>query len=120
MTEFWREHPGEKAKLAAQASGMLWNPFERAGESANDDEGLSGAARGWVEPLYMSALYLLALGGAFVAGRRFVVLATILLGYQTFAAMVFAGTPRYRAPWDFVVAILAAAALVHLWERRRR
>lgn len=120
VTGFWREQPGEKARLAGQATVMLWNPFERAGESANDDEGLSGAARGWVEPLYMTALYLLALGGAFLAGRRFTALAVLLLGYQTLAAMVFAGTPRYRAPWDFVLALLAAIAIAHVSERRRR
>jgi len=37
--------------------------------------------------------------------------------------MVFAGTARYRAPWDFLLAILAAFALSRAWERiqeRRR
>ena len=120
VTEFWREHPGEKAKLAAQAAGMLWNPFERAGASAEADEGFSATARRVIEPGYMLGLYVLALGGALVAGRRVAVLAGVLLGYQTLAAMVFAGTPRYRAPWDFLVALLAGIALVRLWERRRR
>ena len=31
-----------------------------------------------------------------------------MLGYNTLAAMVFAGAARYRAPWDFLLAILAA------------
>lgn len=120
VTEFWREQPGEKARLAAQATGMLWNPTERAGESAKNDTGFSAVAREWIEPAFVVALYLLALAGALVAGRRVVVLAVGLLGYQTLAAMVFAGTPRYRAPWDFLLALLAGVALVHLWERRRR
>lgn len=120
VTEFWREQPREKTKLALQATGMLWNPFERAGESAKEDTGFSAAARTWAEPIYMSAVFVLALGGALVAGRRFVLLAAALLGYQTLAAMVFAGTPRYRAPWDFLLALLAGIALVRLWERRRR
>jgi hypothetical protein len=50
------------------------------------------------------------------------VLALILLGYQTVIAMLFAGATRYRVPWDFLVAIMAAAgigALVRWWERRR-
>jgi len=38
--------------------------------------------------------------------------------------MVFAGTARYRAPWDFLLALLAAFALLWVWEwvqqRRRR
>ena len=40
--------------------------------------------------------------------RRFVVLAVGLLAYQTVAAMVFAGATRYRVPWDFLLALLAA------------
>ena len=35
------------------------------------------------------------------------------------AAMVFAGTARYRAPWDFLLALLAAFALAEIWERVR-
>ena len=37
-------------------------------------------------------------------------------------AMVFAGTVRYRVPWDFVLALLAAFALERAWAllRRRR
>ena len=47
----------------------------------------------------------------------------LLVGYNTLVAMAFAGTVRYRAPFDFLLAILAAAALVRAWdwlrERRR-
>lgn len=120
VVDFWADQPGEKAKLAGQAVVMLWNPAERAGDSADVNTGLAGLGRRWIEPAYMTAMLALALGGAFFAGRRFVVLAALLLGYQTLAAMVFAGTPRYRSPWDFLLALLAAVALVHLWERRRR
>ena len=35
-------------------------------------------------------------------------------------AMVFAGTARYRAPWDFLLALLAAFALAEIWQRLRR
>ncbi len=37
--------------------------------------------------------------------RSFVVLTLLLLGYQTFVAMLFAGATRYRVPWDFLIAI---------------
>ena len=49
-------------------------------------------------------------------------LAALLLGFNTLMAMVFAGTVRYRAPWDFVLALLAAFALERAWEllRKRR
>jgi hypothetical protein len=34
--------------------------------------------------------------------------------------MVFAGSVRYRAPWDFLLALLAAFTLARLWEAARR
>lgn len=120
VTEFWREHPGEKGKLVLQATRMLWSPTESAGDDETGRAGISQTARTYVEPVYMTVLYALALGGAFLAGRRFLVLAGLLLAYQTAAAMVFAGTARYRTPWDFLLALLAAVALERLWERRLR
>jgi hypothetical protein len=41
----------------------------------------------------------------------------LLLAYETLAAMVFAGETRYRVPWDFLLAISAAAALVEVASR---
>ena len=60
--------------------------------------------------------------GLFVLPRSFVALTLLLLGYQTAVAMIFAGATRYRVPWDFLVALLAAAgigALVQLVRARR-
>jgi hypothetical protein len=34
-------------------------------------------------------------------------------------AMVFTGTTRYRVPWDFLLALLAAGALSFVGERVR-
>ncbi|MDX6483630.1 MAG: hypothetical protein QOE95_1401, partial [Gaiellaceae bacterium] len=51
--------------------------------------------------------------------RRFAVLAVVVLAYNTLAAMVFVGETRYRTPWDFLIAVLAAATVVALMERRR-
>ena len=65
----------------------------------------------------MIPLYALAVWGLFLAPRRFVVLAAPLLSYNTLLAMVFAGTVRYRAPWDFLLALLAAFALARLGSR---
>ncbi len=115
--EFWREHPGEKARLALQATRMLWSPVPS--ESDESGSGLARAARKTVEPAYVLALYALALVGLFLAPVRFVALALSLLAYNTLAAMVFAGTARYRVPWDFLLALLAAFALVAAWERYR-
>jgi 4-amino-4-deoxy-L-arabinose transferase-like glycosyltransferase len=119
---FWRDHPGEKARLAGQAVGMLWSPFLSVTADDPGQQGVSDLAQRTVEPAFVLALYALALWGAFLAPRRFVALAALLLGFNTAMAMVFAGTVRYRAPWDFVLALLAAFALERIWEllRRRR
>ena len=121
VVDFWREHPGEKALLAVQATRMLWSPVPR--ESDESGSGAARLARRSVEPAFVIALYVLALVGVFVAPPHFVGLAALMLGYNTLAAMVFAGTARYRAPWDFLLALLAAFALAWGWEhvqRRRR
>jgi dolichyl-phosphate-mannose-protein mannosyltransferase len=117
VLEFWREHPGEKAKLSAQAVRMLWTPIPA--ESDDSGSGLAKDARRTVEPAYVVVLYALALGGLFVAPRSFVALVVALLAYNTLAAAVFAGSVRYRAPWDFLLALLAAFALAALWRRAR-
>ena len=59
----------------------------------------------------MIALYVLAVVGLFLLPRSFIALALLLLGYQTFMAMLFAGATRYRVPWDFLLAIMAAAGI---------
>jgi len=120
--DFWRDHPGEKARLAVQAVGMLWSPFLSVTADDAGQQGASDLAQRTVEPAFVLLLYAFALWGAFLAPRRFVALAALLLGLNTLTAMVFAGTVRYRAPWDFVLALLAAFALERAWAllRRRR
>ena len=122
VLDFWRDDSGEKARLAVQAVGMLWSPFLSVEADDPGQQGAADFAQRTVEPAFVLVLYALALWGAFLAPRRFVVLAAILLGYNTLAAMVFAGTVRYRAPWDFLLALLAAFALERAWElvRERR
>jgi 4-amino-4-deoxy-L-arabinose transferase-like glycosyltransferase len=112
--DFWRDHPREKVRLATQATQMLWSPTF----SVDSDErgGIAGLARDVVEPLFMIVVYVAAVAGAFLVPRRFLGLVVILLTYNTLAAMTFAGTVRYRAPFDFLLAILAACALVRAAE----
>jgi 4-amino-4-deoxy-L-arabinose transferase-like glycosyltransferase len=116
----WMEdHPGAKAKLAALSAKLLWQPsvFEtsgRPGAGTSLDVG-----RRVIEPLYMWVVYALAFVGLFVASRAFVALALVLLAYQTGAALVFVGATRYRVAWDFLLAILAAAALQWVAKRVR-
>ena len=115
VLDFWRDEPGEKARLAVQAAGMLWSPFLSVEADDQGQQGAADLAQRTVEPAFVLALYALALWGAFLAPRRFVVLAVLLLGFNTLMAMVFAGTVRYRAPWDFLLALLAAFALERAW-----
>jgi 4-amino-4-deoxy-L-arabinose transferase-like glycosyltransferase len=119
---YWREHPGDKAKLAALSLQLLWQPnvFEtsgRPGEGTNLDVG-----RRLAEPAYMWVLYLLAIAGLFFAPRSFVALALLLLAYQSVCAAVFVGATRYRVAWDFLVVLLATATLKRgaEWLRDRR
>jgi membrane protein implicated in regulation of membrane protease activity len=65
----------------------------------------------------MIPLYCLAVAGLFFVPRTFAVLSVALLAYQTAVAMIFVGVTRYRVPWDFLLAILAAAAAVALARR---
>ena len=117
VVDFWREQPEEKARLALQATRMLWSPVPRESDESGSDA--ARLAREVAEPAFMIALYALALAGFFVAPPHFVGLAAVLLAYNTLAAMAFAGTARYRTPWDFLLALLAAFAVVAAWERLR-
>jgi 4-amino-4-deoxy-L-arabinose transferase-like glycosyltransferase len=117
--KWMRRHPGDKAKLAALSAQLLWQPnvFETSGRPGGGTK--LDLGRRVVEPAYMWVLYALALVGLFVARRRFVALALALLAYNTAVALVFVGATRYRVAWDFLLAILAAAALARLAERVR-
>ena len=119
--DFWREEPEEKARLSAQAVRMLWSPTF----SVDSDDGGRGRVaelgRDVAEPVYMVAVYLLAIVGAFFVPRRFLALVLLLEAYSTLAAMAFAGTVRYRAPFDFLLVLLATVAIVRIleWQRTR-
>jgi 4-amino-4-deoxy-L-arabinose transferase-like glycosyltransferase len=113
---FVRDHPGEKAKLAGQAVRMEWDPRT----TASATESGHGAIRDWAQPLFTSLLYALGLIGAVVGRRRFVALVLAVLAYQTVAAMVFVGATRYRVATDFLIALLAAAAVEWATSRFRR
>jgi hypothetical protein len=115
--EFMREHPGEKARLAAYGAKLLWQPHVPKTEGRPGKGTLLDVGRDWAEPLFMIPVYLLALYGLTLVPRHFASLAVALLAYQTVTAMLFIGETRYRAPWDFLLMVLAAAAAVQLWSR---
>jgi 4-amino-4-deoxy-L-arabinose transferase-like glycosyltransferase len=117
--QFWRDHPGEKAKLAGQAVGMLWNPRAVRTEGRSESGGVVDTLRTWAQPAYTIPLYLLAVAGLFLLPRRLAALAVAMLAYQTVVAMGFAGATRYRVPWDFVLALAASSALWWGFDRRR-
>ena len=114
---FWRTHPGEKLKLIGQATEMLWNPKQTRTDSGPGAS--AGPVRQWIEAVWAIPVYLLALFGLFVVPRRFAALAATFLLYETAAAWVFAGATRYRISFDFVLALLAGAAIERLWSKSR-
>jgi hypothetical protein len=121
----WRyveHHPGGKARLAALSAKLLWQPnvFETSGRPGAGTR--LDLGRRVAEPAYMWAVYVLAAAGLFLAPRAFLWLALALLAYQTVAAFLFVGATRYRIAWDFLVVLLATAALVRAveWVQERR
>jgi 4-amino-4-deoxy-L-arabinose transferase-like glycosyltransferase len=120
--EYVKKHPGDKARLAALSAELLWQPsvFETTGRPGADTR--LDVGRRVIEPAYMIALYVLAAVGLFVSPRPFAALAVLLLAYQTVWAAIFVGATRYRVAWDFLLALLAAAALERAlaWIRQRR
>jgi 4-amino-4-deoxy-L-arabinose transferase-like glycosyltransferase len=115
--QYWEHHPGNKVKLAALSEQLLWQPnvietSGRNGAGTNLDFG-----RRVAEPIYMWVLYALAAVGLFFVPRTFLVLALLLLAYQSVCAAVFVGATRYLIAWDFLVALLAAAAVKRALER---
>jgi 4-amino-4-deoxy-L-arabinose transferase-like glycosyltransferase len=117
--EYWKHHPGGKAKLMALSAKLLWQPavFETSGRNGAGSQ--LDLGRRVIEPAYMWALYVLAAAGLYFAPRAFVALALLLLAYQTAAALAFVGATRYRVAWDFLLALLATALLARIAERVR-
>jgi hypothetical protein len=119
VVSFWVHHPGEKAKLIPLGAQWLWQPSVvetrgRPGEGTSLD-----TLRRYALPAFMIPLYVLGAIGLFYVPRAFAVLTVLLLAYQTFFASMFVGETRYRVPWDFLIALCAGAALVHLFRRVR-
>ena len=118
--DFMREQPAEKAQLAGYGAWLLWSPSVPRTEGRPGRGTLLDLGRDVAEPLFMVPLLALALYGFTLVPRHFAVLALSLLAYQTLTAMLFVGQTRYRVPWDFLLAIPAAAALIALVARFRR
>ncbi len=77
--KFWEHHPGEKVKLAGQATEMLWSP--RAGLEGAQEAGVD-SLRQWAEPLYTVPLFLLAIAGLFCVPAAFRALAIIFVALR--------------------------------------
>jgi hypothetical protein len=114
VLDFWREHPAEKAELAVRGAAMLWDPRVTTTAGAPGAGTRLDIARTWLGGLFFSGLFVLAAIGAARLRGHFTLVAAVLLVYQTLAAMAFVGATRYRAPWDFLLAVAAAAAVLGL------
>lgn len=119
VREFWLHHPGEKARLIPIDLQWEWQPSVVETASSPGARSLVGTLRSTAEPVYVVAMYVLAAVGLFLVGRGLAVLTLLLLAYQSAAAMIFVGVTRYRVPWDFLLDLLAAAALVAIAPRVR-
>jgi 4-amino-4-deoxy-L-arabinose transferase-like glycosyltransferase len=115
--EYWKHHPGNKAKLAALSEQLLWQPNVIETTGRNGAGTSLDIGRRVFEPIYMWGLYALAAVGLFFAPGGFLVLALLLLAYQSACAAVFVGATRYLVAWDFLVALLAGAAVKRALER---
>ena len=120
VTAFWIHHPGAKAKLVPLDLQWLWQPSVVETAASPGAGGWIGRLRSTAEPVYVVPLYVLAAVGLFLVPRALAALALLLLAYQSLVAMIFVGSTRYRVPWDFLLDLLAAAALVALVPRVRR
>jgi 4-amino-4-deoxy-L-arabinose transferase-like glycosyltransferase len=114
------DHPGLEAKKAGLGAVMLWQPQVTETIGRHGKGTLLDTMRSRAQPLYVVPLYLLALLGLACLPRRALVLFGGILVYQTLTAMLFVGETRYRVPWDFLLALAAAAAIVELATRLRR
>jgi 4-amino-4-deoxy-L-arabinose transferase-like glycosyltransferase len=118
VLEYWRDHPEQKAKLAAYSEQLLWQP--NVIETGRTTSGGLDVGRSIAEPAYMIALYALALVGLFLVPRPFAVLVVGIAAYQSLFAAIFVGATRYRIAWDFLLAVLAAATLERAAVKLRR
>jgi len=114
---FWLHHTGEKAKLALLSAQMLWQPSVVETTGRPERGTFIDTLRTSTEPIYMTVLYVLAIVGLFMVPRAFAVLAVLMFAYQTAVAMIFVGVTRYRVPWDFIVCLLASAAVLAILRR---
>jgi hypothetical protein len=99
---------------------MLWDPRV----TRNEENPGAGTWRDTLRDLpagvAFAILFAAAIAGFRYAPRWFSVLVVSLLAYQTLFAMLFVGATRYRAPWDFLLVLLAASAIQPVLGRLRR
>ena len=98
---------------------LLWDPRSHETQGRSGKGTWRDTARRVGEPVYLVPIYLLAVAGLYFAPFGFTALATLLLAYNTAAAMLFAGTTRYRVPFDFLLVLLAATVFERALSSRR-
>jgi 4-amino-4-deoxy-L-arabinose transferase-like glycosyltransferase len=120
--DYIKAHKSRLPIVVAARVGRLWGVF-RPWQTATFDATIEGrgllAAR--LAMIGYWILAVLSIPGLLLLKRRKQMLAPFLaLGFiATLAAALSFGVQRYRAPFDTVMPVLAAVALVALWSRRR-
>ncbi|MFT4622559.1 MAG: tetratricopeptide (TPR) repeat protein [Myxococcota bacterium] len=118
-TAWMRENPAEVGRLTARRAGLWWHRTEIL-----SNKELNGArAEAWVLAAPIGAATLTLLAVPALARRRWhtptvvAIMASILLLMSSY--LPFFVNARYRQPALPLLACLAAAGLVRLWEARR-
>lgn len=110
-----RENPGRVLQLVGIKLLRMWSPWPNAADLGSFPAKLAIAVG------YLPLIVLGLIGAWRYAGRDWSV--ALLLApaiYFTLLHVVFVSSLRYRQPAMLLIAILAAAAMVELFDRRRR
>jgi 4-amino-4-deoxy-L-arabinose transferase-like glycosyltransferase len=121
-TEYIRDHAGRLPVVMAKRVARTWEVY--APTQMVDFLETEGRPR-WVSWAALATLFVLlpfAIGGVVVLRRRKLPCWPLVsvLGYVTFAGMIFGGNPRYRVPGEVAIAVLAAVAIEALIGGRAR
>src|SRR5207253_2775551 len=105
--EFARRDPGRILRLAPAKLWLLWSPLP----GRLTDPAAAPLKVAFLLPLELLALLGLCHGGHGEAGRPVVRMLLALILFHNLLHVIMTGGPRFRAPIDPALAVLAAAGL---------
>jgi 4-amino-4-deoxy-L-arabinose transferase-like glycosyltransferase len=109
------QHPREAGRLALVKAGRTWSPWPLS-EQFGSNRLYVLAAASYATPLFVLAM-VGVLGGPVAKGARTLLLAPAV--YLTVVHMASVGSLRYRVPAEPLLAVLAAAGVATVMEKRK-